>query len=138
MSAIVGPVALYSNVPIHPEYYNPSRFVISAIGLGLTTLITTTNNNNYYIGQEVRFIIPPSFGCRQLNGLSGIVISIPNPNQIKVNIDSTKFDPLVSSLATTLPQVLAIGGINSGAINTNGNMNEGTFIPGSFINVSPL
>lgn len=131
------PIPPYSNVPINAQYYEPSQFFISAITQGITTTVTTTVNNNYVINQLVRLIIPPTFGIRQLNGQEAYVIAIPNPNQVILNIDSTNYDPFISSSATTQPQILAIGDINFGAINNSGRTNNGTFVPGSFINISP-
>lgn len=133
----VGPIAPYNNVPIHPEWYIPSRFVISAVSLGQMTTITTTQNMDYVIGQEVRLIIPPSFGCRQLNEKKGFVVSIPSATQVVVTINSSQnVDPFISSSATTQAQILAIGDVNSGSIN-NGRSGNITYIPGSFINISP-
>jgi len=138
MTVISYPIPPYSNLPINAQYYEPSRFVISAISLGQTTIITTTINNNYVIGQLVRLIIPPSFGTRQLNEQEGYVISIPAANQVELNIYSVGFDLFINSTATTQAQILAIGDINSGTQNSNGRSNTGTFIPGAFINISPL
>lgn len=136
--AIRGPVPPFSNVNIAPQNYEPSRFAISAITLGVTTTVTTSVNHNYVIGQEVRLIIPPSFGSRQLNEVKGNVLSIPAANQVTTNINSSKnVDPFVSSSATTVAQILAVGDVNTGAINTSGRSPTGTFIPGSFINISP-
>lgn len=135
---ISGPIALYNNVPIHAEYYQPSRFVISAVSLGSTTTVTTTVAHNYVIGQEVRLIIPPSFGCRQLNEQTSFVLSIPSTTQVVLDIYSLGGDAYISSSATTVAQILAIGDINCGTINASGRINLGTYIPGSFINISPL
>lgn len=138
MSAIVGPIAPYSNVPINAQYYEPSRFTISAVTLGVTTTITTTDDNNYVIGQLCRLIIPPSFGCRQLNASQSFVIDIPASNQVALQLDSSLgVDPYIASTASTPAQILAIGDNNSGAINAMGQQNTGTFIPGSFIDISP-
>jgi hypothetical protein len=136
-SVISYPIPAYQNLPIHAEFYIPSRFVISAISFGQTTTITTTTNMNYVVGQLVRLIIPPSFGSRQLNETQGYVISIPSGNQVILNINSMNVDLFISSTATTLPQILAIGDINTGAVNSNGRSNNFTYIPGSFINISP-
>ena len=131
------PIPVYQNLPINAQNYNPSQFFISAIALGVTTTITTTINLNYMIGQQIRLIIPPQFGCRQLNNLTGYVKNIPNPNQVVVSIDSSKnVDAFTNSSATTQPQILAIGDINYGQTSTNGPQLL-TYIPGSFINVSP-
>lgn len=137
MTVISYPVPAYSNVPIHAEYYQPSRFVISAITLGQTTTVTTTQDHNYVIGQLVRLIIPPTFGCRQLNESQGFVISIPSVTQVVVAINSVGDDLFTSSLATTKAQILAIGDVNSGQINTNGRNSNLTYINGSFLNISP-
>jgi hypothetical protein len=127
----------YNNPPINPQYYAPNFFFISTIALGQTTLITATKNMNYAIGQLCRLIIPPSFGCRQLNEQQGFVLSIPNPNQVELSIDSSQnVDLFTSSIATTQPQILPVGDVNTGALNNNGNVTQ-TFIPGSFIDISP-
>ena len=138
MTVISYPIPPYSNVPIESQNYNPSRFFISAISLGTSTTVTTTEDVNYVIGQLVRLIIPPTFGCRQLNESSGYVTSIPAPNQVIVSINSSQnVDAFVSSSATTQPQIIPVGDVNTGATNASGRSNTGTFIPGSFINVSP-
>ncbi len=137
MSAIIGPTAPYSNVPIEAQFYQPSRFVISAVSLGVTTTVTTTAAMNYVIGQLVRLIIPPSFGCRQLNESQGYVLSLPTTTQVVLSIDSSKdVDPYIASSASTVAQILAIGDINTGQINT-GRSGNITYIYGSFINISP-
>jgi hypothetical protein len=136
MTWLPGPTPIYNNPPIEPQFYQPSQFYISAIALGATTLVTTTVNNNYVLGQQVRLIIPPTFGCRQLNEMTALVIGIPNPNQVILNIFSTGGDAFKSSTATTQPQIIAIGDVNSGQINANG-VNSILNIPGSFINISP-
>jgi len=131
------PIPPYSNVPIEPQYYKPNVFFISAITLGLTTIITTTINNNYVIGQEVRLIIPPLFGTRQLNGQSGFVIAIPNPNQVTLSIPSVGYDSFKIFTTGTQAQILAIGDVNTGYINPNGQGYIFPTIPGAFKNISP-
>lgn len=137
-SVISGPVAPYNNVAINAEYYQPSQFFISAITLGTTTLVTTTVNHNYVIGQLTRLWIPQFNETTQLNGQTGIVITIPNPNQVILDIDSSLYNLFKTSTYPTQPQIVAIGDYNSGDINGSGNLQTGTFIPGSFINISPL
>ncbi len=136
---ITYPIPAYQNVPINAQFYVPNRFVISNVGLGFTTTVTTTIPHNYVIGQQVRVIIPPSFGCRQLNESFGYVIQIPSIDQVVIDIDSSKnVDPYINSQATTVAQILAIGDVNSGVVNALGTRHIGTFIPGSFIDISPL
>lgn len=214
MSAIVGPIAPYSNVPIEPQFYQPSRFQISDIVIGNTTLVTTTEDHNYVVGQLVRLIVPKPYGTYQLNEMQGYVISIPtstsveidivskffntfvqspfqytitnasnaskcvltvtssyigsgslkisdvsgmtelngniytvyaaNTTSITLNVDSSFFTPYTGGgIATIYPtdsrvsQIMAIGDINSGQINSNGLNMEVTYIPGSYINISP-
>ena len=135
---IVGPIAPYTNVPIEPQFYQPSRFVIEDIALGQTTTITTTEDMNYVIGQQVRLLIPESFGSYQLNGQTAFVISIPASDQVVLALDSSlNVNTYIASNAMTQAQIIPIGDVNSGRINSSGRVNNGTYILGSFINISP-
>lgn len=133
------PIPAFQNVPIHPEFFKPRRFVISNVTFGQTTIVTTARDHDYVIGQEIRLIIPPSFGCRQLNDLRGFVLSIPSTNQVEVTIDSSvNVDAYIASTdSTESAQIVAIGDVNTGAINRHGRHHNKTFIPGSFRNISP-
>jgi len=131
------PIPIYQNLPIEPQFYQPRMFFISDIALGQTTTITTTVDHDYVIGQECRLIIPPTFGTRELNNQTGFVIAIPASNQVTLDINSQGFNTFISSSATTQPQILAIGDVNTGEINTQGRINQITYINGSFINISP-
>lgn len=142
MSTLTGvisyPIPLYANVPIEAQYYQPSQFYISNVSLGTTTIVTATVNMNYVIGQLIRLLIPASFGCSQLNNLTGYVLSIPSPNQVEIAINSSQnVNAFIPSTAATKAQILAIGDINTGVTNPNGRSPTGTFIPGSFIDISP-
>lgn len=137
MTVISYPIPAYSNLPIEAQYYQPSRFVISDVTLGQTTIVTTTEDVNYVLGQQVRLIIPPTFGCRQLNEKTGYVLSLPADNEVELSIDSAGGDPYEASSAATVAQILAIGDINQGATNATGRTDTSTFIPASFINISP-
>jgi hypothetical protein len=136
----IGPIAPERNPPINPQYFVPRAFFISALTLGPTTTVTTSVNHNYVIGQEVRLLIPETFGSYQLNEQHGLVVLIPAPNQVVVTIDSRLANTFVPTPAygPTLPQIIAIGDQNSGPINASGRSPTGTFIPGSFINISPV
>ncbi len=137
MSAFPGPTPPYSNVPIQSQNYQPSRFEISNITLGITTVITTIKDMNYVVGQIVRLIIPQTYGCIQLNEQQGYVISIPADNEVEISIDSSQnIDPYIASSATTKAQIIAIGDLNSGIISLTGRVNSMTNIPGAFINIS--
>lgn len=134
------PIPAYQNFPIEPQFYQPSQFFISNIVLGWTTIVTTTTNHNYVIGQECRLIIPTVFGCYQLNQQLGYVLSIPSSTEVELSINSTKSDSFIASSITfpSLAQIVAVGDINMGATNSQGRINNITYIPGSFIDISPL
>jgi len=137
-SPIVGPIPPFSNPPIQPQFYAPSKFTISDVTLGQTTIVTATEDMNYDIGQLVRLIIPSQFGCIQLNEQQGFVLSLPAADQVEVSIDSSQnVDAFTTSSATTKPQIVPVGDINSGQINSSGRINLKIDIPGSFINISP-
>jgi len=134
------PVPPYSNPPIQPGFYQPQRFNITAIALGLMTTVTTSTTNNYVVNQLVRFVIPPNYGSRGLNGVEGYIITLNSPTQFVVNVNSNGVDPFIalpSSGPTSTAQILAIGDINNGHINANGPSLTQPFIDGSFIDVSP-
>lgn len=137
---MVGPIAPERNPPINPQYYIPSRFVISDLVRGVNTLITTSEEHNYVIGQEVRVLIPIAYGCREISGQTGFVIDIPSDTQVLVNINSVDANAFIASPSYTrnVPQILAIGDTNSGPITPFGTGTLKTTISGSFINVSPL
>ena len=137
---ITYPVPAYQNLPIEPEFYQPSRFVIEDIALGQTTTVTTMEDHNYVIGQECRLLIPSPFGSFQLNEVKGNVLSIPSADQVELSIDSSRnVDAYIASGVTypSVAQIVAVGDYNSGQQNTNGRTNQLTYIPGSFINISP-
>lgn len=132
------PIPPYQNVPIHAEYYQPRRFVISGVTLGQTTVVTTSVDHDYVIGQQVRLIIPAVFGCYQLNETFGYVLSIPTTNSVEININSSRnVNQFVAATSTQEPAILAIGDVNTGVVNTHGRINQTTYIPGSFIDISP-
>lgn len=207
------PIPAYANVPINAQFYQPRRFIISALTRGATTTITTSEDHDYVTGQLVRLLIPVPYGSFQLNQLTGYVTSVPTTTQVIVEIDSTKANlfkasPFVANIsgatranpcvltvdqpvygnsvliqnvggmtqlngnvyqilaqratsitiqvdsssfslytsggtATVFPtngsvaQIVAVGDINSGVTNTSGRNSTGTFIPGSFVDISP-
>lgn len=140
---VINPTSAYQNPPIEPQFFQPSRFIISAISYGATTIVTTTVNLNYVIGQQVRFVIPQQYGAIELNGQLGYVISLPSASEVEVNIVSNGFtafndSPTFAPQNLSPPQILAVGEINSGSINSSGRIQNGTYIPGSFLNISPI
>ena len=137
MGVISYPIPPYSNVPIEPQFYSPNIFFIAGISYGVTTIVTTTEDHNFSVGQLVRLIIPEANQAYQLNQQSGIVLEIPASDQVTMTINSIGYQPFVTTTDSNQPQILPLGDVNSGATNSNGPLLENTFIPGSFINISP-
>lgn len=137
MTAITGPIPAYQNLPIESQNYNPSRYTISSITLGKTTVVTATSDMDYVVGQLTRLIIPPQFGCRQINGAESYVISLPSSSSVELDLDtSNNVDAYIASTASTPAQILPVGDVNTGIISSTGRNIPTTNIPGSFINVS--
>lgn len=131
-----GPIPLYNNVPIEPQNYMPSRFVISAVVLGENTLVTTSVPHNYVIGQLCRVLIPKGYGCVQIDQELGLVLSIPNPNEVLLMLDSVVSNQFIAASLSQQPQILAVGDINNGTVNLTPTTSN-PYIEGSFINISP-
>ena len=132
------PIPLYQNLPIEITFYKPRRFVISNIILGETTSVITTQDNDFVIGQEVRLLIPPSFGTIELNNKIAYVISRISENEVELDIFTLGGNAFIlSPNLTCVAQILSIGDINSGIINKQGISKQKIFIPGSFRNISP-
>jgi len=138
-SPFPGPIAPENNPPINPQYYQPGLFFVSNISNGFTTLITTTAPHNYVLGQQVRLLIPVYYGSQQLNQQVSYVIGIPENDQVVIPINSTNYNAFIPNppFGPTPPQIIAIGDINTGSINTNGRLKTQTYVSGSFINISP-
>ncbi len=148
-SPFPGPIAPQNNPIPQPDWFQPSRFTISAITRGITTTVTVLPslfdnqdpvNLNYVVGQQVRFIIPPPYGIRQINELDALVLEITGLNQFIANINTVNnFNDFIPTptYGPTLPHVMAIGDVNSGTINAVGRKSTGLFPPGTFINISP-
>jgi hypothetical protein len=103
--------------------FQPSMRNILSITRGNPTLITTTFNgvdpgvNQYQTGLIVRIRIPEGFGMIGLDGFQG-AITVINPTQFSIAIDTTNFDPFVVPTYQpgnngTPAQVLAIAEVNS-------------------------
>lgn len=135
---ITYPVPIYNNnIPIEAENFQPSRFVISDVTLGQTTIVETTLDQNYVIGQLVRLFIPKGYGCVQLSGKTGYIISLPSNNQCEIALDSSQnVNQFIAGSEPNQPAIIPIGDGNSGVINSSGRTNLGLTIPGAFINIS--
>lgn len=138
------PIPVYQNVDIQTGFYQPRQKIIEDIDLGIVTTVTTTEAVDYVVGQEVRLLIPAEFGSYQLNGKTAFIIDIPAEDQVTLNLDSShNVDAFIAFVATptifgyTVAQIVAIGDVNTGNIGASGRVNQPTFVPGSFLNISP-
>jgi hypothetical protein len=130
-TALTGsPAGAFVRQVLYPFLYEPGVNFITAITTGTTTTITTTNNHNYVVGQEIGFRIPTAFGTTQLNELPNntipgspvyyYVTAVNSNTQFVCNANSTGFtafntNPTVAQMVgQSLPQVVAVGDINSG------------------------
>jgi hypothetical protein len=115
---------------LYPFLYEPGVAFISAITTGTTTTVTTTDPHNFVVGQEIAFRIPTAYGTTQLNTLPNLLIpgsptyyyvtSITSNTIFVCNAVSTGYtafntnQTVASMVGQSLPQVVAVGDINSG------------------------
>ena len=100
-----------------------------------------TSNNFFKMNQLLT--ISEVSGMTELNGVNRLVLGA-TPTSITIDIDATLFGAytfggiaFLQEPVVNVPQILAIGDVGNGQINASGRRNTGTFIPGSFINISP-
>jgi hypothetical protein len=124
------PTGAFVRQVLYPWLYLPGVNFVSAITTGTTTTVTTTSNHNFVVGQEIAFRIPSGYGTTQLNSLPNVLIpgqpiygyvtSITSNTVFVCNINSTGFTAFNSNQTVAsvpglnLPQVLAVGDVNSG------------------------
>lgn len=77
--------------------------------MAITTTMNSSQSNTYIPGMALRLFIPISFGMWQANNLVATILSVIG-NIIKVNIDSTYFDPFVVPSGGTQPASLSPNG----------------------------
>jgi hypothetical protein len=130
------PTGAFVRQVLYPWLYLPGQNFISAISLsGTNVVVTTTSNHNYVVGQEIGFRMPSVWGITGgLNELPNnttpgspiyfYVTSVGSNTQftcsaLSANVTGT-FSTAGSSVAVTsvpglqLPQVVAVGDVNSG------------------------
>lgn len=122
--------------------YTPTIVDISTVSQSNPALVTTAINHTFVIGQQVQFFIPPQWGMRQLDGLKGYVMSITNPNQFVVNIDTSLFDAFVTPtpppfIVIDPASVAGIGDQNTGTASPGGIIANPNTIPGAYQNQPP-
>jgi len=122
------PVPPYANVPIEPQFYQPSRFDVSAITRGLTTQITTSEDHNYVIGQLIRLIIPPIFGSYQLNEQPSYVISLPSSTDLVTDMDSRQANAFIPTPYTADITNIVVNTPSSITVTANNYFNRGALV----------
>jgi hypothetical protein len=122
---------------LYPFLYEPGTNYISAISLsGTNVVVTTTNNHNFVVGQEIAFRIPSAYGSTQLNALPNnttpgspvyyYVTSLGSNTQftctaLSAGVTAFNSNQTVASVpGLQLPQVLAVGDVNSGGVAYSG------------------
>lgn len=122
--------------------YTPAIHNLEDVSRSNPALVTTTEDHEYVINQQVQFFIPKQWGMRQLNLVKGYVLTIPNPDEFTVNINTTNFD------AFTIPTtpdfvviddatVVGIGDANYGQSSPGGVVPLPQTIPGAYQNHRP-
>jgi hypothetical protein len=131
------PAGAYVRKVLYPYLYEPGVNFISAITLsGTNVVVTTTANHNFVTGQEIAFRIPSAYGSTQLNSLPNnsvpgspvyyYVTSVASNTQFTCSALSAGFtafatnQTVISMVGQSLPQVLAVGDLNSGGNTYNG------------------
>jgi len=130
------PTGAFVRQVLYPFLYEPGVNFISALTLGTTTTVTTTNNHNYVVGQEIAFRIPTAYGTTQLNSLPNNTVPGSPVNYYVTSITSntvfvcnavstgdTAFNTnqtVAQMVGQSLPQVVAVGDVNSGGVAFSG------------------
>jgi hypothetical protein len=130
------PTGAFVRQVLYPMLYEPGVAFISAITTGTTTTVTTTDPHDFVVGQEIGFRIPAAYGTTQLNELPNntipgspvyyYVTAINSNTQFVCNANSTGFTAFATNqtvaqmVGQSLPQVVAVGDVNSGGVAYSG------------------
>ena len=122
--------------------YEPANEDITDITQASQALVTISVDHSFVIGNQVQFLIPPEWGMYQISGLKGFVISIPQSDQISVDIDTRAFDAFVTPTPPMFvvidnAQVASVGDSNFGSLSPGGVVTLPNTIPGAYINQRP-
>jgi len=122
--------------------YTPAIQELDDISQSNPALVTTVDEHDYVINQQVQFFIPPQWGMRQLNQLKGYILTIPNPDEFTVGIDTSQFDAFVipsppAFVVIDPAQVVGIGDANFGQSSPGGVVPLPLTIPGAYENHPP-
>lgn len=122
--------------------YYPFVCDLEDVTQDVPALVTTVDDHGFVIGNTVQFFIPPQWGMTQLNGVKGVVESIPSTDEFTVNIDTTTFNAFVipspSAFVVIDPaQVTGIGDVNYGLSSPGGVPVLPITVPGAYLNQPP-
>ena len=85
----------------------PRQRVISNVTAAANALVSTTSPHGFAIGQKVRFVVPAisatQYGMTQLEGLSGVVLSITSTTAFTIDVDSSGFSAFAFPAAASVP-----------------------------------
>jgi hypothetical protein len=102
-----------NNVYLPPVIQMPSCLEITAISQSNPMMITTSTNsdqvNTYLPGQNVKLVIPATWGMWQANQKTVQIVSVVS-NDIYVSLNSTNFDPFSNPNDGSGPASLAPSG----------------------------
>ena len=124
------PTGAFVRQVLNPFIYEPGVAYITAITTGATTTVTTTSPHNFVVGQQIAFRIPSVYGTTQLNALPNTsipgspvyyyVTSVTSNTAFVCNAVSTGYTAFNSNQTVAsvpglqLPQVVAVGDVNTG------------------------
>ena len=136
-----GPQAPERNPPINPEYYSPNFATLQAVSSinQFQTQITTTEPNEFVVGQLVRFVLADNTGMAVLNEQTAYITALVDNENFIIAFNVVGANPFFASRnVRQISFVIPVGDVTSGQINSSGRINNLTYMPGSFINISPL
>lgn len=82
----------YRIVNARSRFYPKHRFITKIASSGTSTVVTLSVTHQFTVGQEIRFVVPTTWGMNELNGQLGLITAISTTNNtITVNIDSSSF-----------------------------------------------
>lgn len=129
----------YNSIGFNSFITNPITATIT--GATRNSPCVLTANNYFRPGQYIR--ITGVAGMTELNNNNYFILS-SNATTITIQENSISFSNYTSggtatllNYVTTEPEIISVGDINQGVTNTTGRTDTGTYIPGSFINISP-
>ena len=97
-SGIVAAAAIrVQQIPQYGSFYPRDRF-ITKISQAAQAIVTFSVTHQYAVGDTIRFYVAPQYGMSQINGLSGTVVAVGQPdlvtgftNTVTINLDTTGF-----------------------------------------------